>query len=1440
MADANAPLSDAATALVGPLGAETTNKSSEALIEFLTEHGFAVPSTFEVYHTGQTTTWTHATGKRSRKDYIFVRKSMLPLVHSSQVDVAHDTTFAHEDHVPVTLICKGWNPMAAPTDAYAWDDELLLDSNRCHEFQQALNTLPIPHWDVSIEDHAALFEKQLLQLSQQFFVKRKTKARKIHLADDTRSLIALKRQALDYGRTSGDILTPAFKHELKEIEKEVSRLVRRDTQAHYDHLLATLEEAGEMSNHHLVYRLLMRLGRKKGSKPPGPRPLPMLRKEDGSCARTYQEQQAIWLEQFSAIEAGIPVTWDQLRQANETQQSGLPPHQVEPQAFPTAWEIQERMACLKRDKVPGPNHLPPAVLKAGGEVLARQLSILFAKAAAHATEPTHWKGGRLVPLWKGKGPPDRANAYRSIFISNYSTKLYHQCIRRHLVGNWESKVKHLQCGGRRGVGTDIAHHIVQLHQQWAATSGSPTAILYLDLRSAFYMVLRQTFTSLPSNNEAFLAAMSKLGLPIDQVIATVATAEQEVAVDGLSMHLQRILHDMLSNTFFTIAGLPDPCLTTRGTRPGDPVADILFNLCMSRILTDFHEQLATACTIPWLGDAQPIGDFATAAPLPSEGYIDVTFVDDCAILVHAKDNHRILQMIRPIVEAFTHAAASRGLEVNFEKGKTELLWTVIGNGARATKEMLFHASNTIKWTNENHDYSVHVCHEYKHLGTWTQTENRHAKEINTRASSAKQQWGQLARAFFTKKLALSTKTRVFQSLVVTKMTYNAHIWTGMRDSDREKWTNQLRGPVALLIKGVLAPARQFQHTTDSLFAWCGMLPLTQQVHANRLRYLKRLLRQCPSITWMLINADRSANSWIHAITESFRWMQMHYDRPRQLPDTLALDSWIAHIQLDTSWFGRIKKTACLALHYHMAQAENSVWQHNFDASFTAAGATLPMDPHQKTSSERWQCDLCAKVFTSTRALAMHASREHGYRKKVRYYAAGTTCPVCCQLFHTRNRLAIHLEKNHKCYSVVQACWPPMPQHMVDQLDQEDREVEASLRKAGWWASKAFEPAIRTCGPSLPPTTDPACALMFNKTLQRRPPDATAYLQLQGRRVEQDPNKQQGLWWTHADLPAFILQSPQGIDQGGGAFSMQGLARAAALLHVRALVITHFFSGYRREGDIHKIIEQRAQANGDHIFVISVDLCMQRKSADLATHKALTWWKERALTGQLIAVGGGPPCETYTAARQGDDQGPRPIRSADEPLGLPGITLREWQQLHIGDRLLRFLLEMLLTMAYLGYAGFIEHPQFPTWTGRTDLTSIWCMRATRLLRRLHCVTVISFDQCTCGALGRKPTTLLLVRLPRVRHRLLALGCGGRCDHPKGAHQALIGRQADGTFQTAKAKIYPLKMNSILGQEMYAFAAEFLQCEVEATLPDQFTPYTEQFFMDHTEVQRDYHG
>ena len=76
----------------------------------------------------------------------------------------------------------------------------------------------------------------------------------------------------------------------------------------------------------------------------------------------------------------------------------------------------------------------------------------------------------------------------------------------------------------------------------------------------------------------------------------------------------------------------------------------------------------------------------------------------------------------------------------------------------------------------------------------------------------------------------------------------------------------------------------------------------------------------------------------------------------------------------------------------------------------ATGLTRPQSSSASPCEEPWQCDLCAKVFGSSRALAMHASREHGYRKRVRFYASGDTCPVCCQLFHTRQRLSIHFKK----------------------------------------------------------------------------------------------------------------------------------------------------------------------------------------------------------------------------------------------------------------------------------------------------------------------------------------------------------------------------------------------------------------------------------------------
>ena len=203
--------------------------------------------------------------------------------------------------------------------------------------------------------------------------------------------------------------------------------------------------------------------------------------------------------------------------------------------------------------------------------------------------------------------------------------------------------------------------------------------------------------------------------------------------------------------------------------------------------------------------------------------------------------------------------------------------------------------------------------------------------------------------------------------------------------------------------------------------------------------------------------------------------------------------------------------------------------------------------------------------------------------------------------------------------------------------------------------------------------------------------------------------------------------------------MFDLAREAARLHVRALIIVHFFSGYRRSGDLHSIIEHHIQTDGTQIFAISIDLCMQRRSGDLARPEATHWWKQKIKDGQIVAAGGGPPCETFTIARTQEGR-PRPVRNASRPRGIPGCTLREWAQIQIGDKLLLFLLEILVLMATMGLAGFLEHPQYPVWNTDGEAASIWCMELIRCLRLLQCFSIISFDQCVCGASSKKPTPL----------------------------------------------------------------------------------------------------
>eukprot|EP00435_Cladocopium_sp_Y103_P040505 s4628_g11.t1 len=160
-------------------------------------------------------------------------------------------------------------------------------------------------------------------------------------------------------------------------------------------------------------------------------------------------------------------------------------------------------------------------------------------------------------------------------------------------------------------------------------------------------------------------------------------------------------------------------------------------------------------------------------------------------------------------------------------------------------------------------------------------------------------------------------------------------------------------------------------------------------------------------------------------------------------------------------------------------------------------------------------------------------------------------------------------------------------------------------------------------------------------------------------------------------------------------------------------------------------------------------------------------------------------------------------------------------------------------AICGACAFFEHPQYPVWLKEVEPPSVWASHPASLLRALACTTVISFDQCTVGALGQKPTTLMLIRLPWIRDALLLKGCMGRCVHQPSVHEGLVGRQADGQFKTARAKVYPVGLSQILAKGIATFAEQFTATEASlASVPDMFSPFAHNIF-EQSAVQPDFH-
>ena len=101
---------------------------------------------------------------------------------------------------------------------------------------------------------------------------------------------------------------------------------------------------------------------------------------------------------------------------------------------------------------------------------------------------------------------------------------------------------------------------------------------------------------------------------------------------------------------------------------------------------------------------------------------------------------------------------------------------------------------------------------------------------------------------------------------------------------------------------------------------------------------------------------------------------------------------------------------------------------------------------------------------------------------------------------------------------------------------------------------------------------------------------------------------------------------------------------------------HLFSGQRRHDDFQHKFETYASAHNLCVIVLSIDIVLHAKLGDLTRDDSIAMWINLLIAGYILGVLGGPPCETWCAARFlsllfNGKPGPRALRSKELPWAL---------------------------------------------------------------------------------------------------------------------------------------------------------------------------------------------
>ncbi|CAE7432948.1 unnamed protein product [Symbiodinium sp. CCMP2456] len=1092
--DANSRLGEVPTDAVGSCGAEPENTAGTLFHGFVLDQGGFLPSTFPEFHEGSHPTWLSAQGHSHRLDYVMVPSSWKSFRLRTSVLHGFEAMQLKEDHSPLLLhACfAGRAPLASYTEkcTHAARPVVSQDTTERQHQLGVLKGLRTAPWHAAPDLQYECFVSQWRSAGQDLARKAPPRPRQVYLCPDTIGLVDTCRALRAYlrheaGERSQRLLKLAFaafvllarRQQFTDATRSVADDWLRDLDysearaaallryfvgrlrkaVHKDRLsylqgLVTAVSQCDVRDARSVYGAIRKaFPSARSSRRSSFVPLPAVELPSGELAVTPAQKADCWRAYFGEQEAGVPV--DELKYVTAFNARQRTPVPFDFRAVPSLSELEQVALQVNKSKAPGPDGITGDLLRLCPVQAAVQLYPVILKTVLAICEPIEFRGGLLHCLAKRAGAALQCKHFRSIMLSSTPGKLYHRLLRNRLVPLLADHGHPTQAGTIPGVGIEAISLLIRSFQMQRHHSGGLWSLIFYDLRAAFYRVVREMLFQTDLSDQSICALVHRLGLP-HTALQEIASQLQAIAVlpsCGASPHLTALVQDMLHATWFKVDVSDTITLTCKGTRPGDPAADVLFSLVFAAFVRTLEPILqAHGLTSPVRGT--PLAP--EWAALPDGGSFGLpSWADDFVSPVEATGPAALVDSVRRTVKLVLERATSLGMQLTFADDKTAALlpcghdWFQFGadSGPQGQAGV---------WVTDDLSCEQHFLpfvSAYKHLGHILTSSTTPQPDILFRRSRAQGVIKPVkSRLFGNRNIPLGIRRNILRSLAASRFVHSSAAVILPAAIHERQWDRAF-----LDIWRVLLPRTSAETQAHSLavleVAQAPSPPLALAV--ARARFLEKLTVHGPAVLRAVLFEHwlkHRRSSWLAQVEGDIKLVLQYLpDLSPLLDGDRALHQLLEAIQEEPSWWVRKTKAAVA-----MFLGDLKPWR---DLRLGKEPAEITANfPHREVESagvddQSFHCHLCRAAFRLRKHLGAHLARTHRVWSPSRHFTMAEYCHGCHRWYGSASQVAQHLKQSDSCLWRLCHVFPPLNDEEIAQVESEEKKRQRLLKGGQWTA-----------------------------------------------------------------------------------------------------------------------------------------------------------------------------------------------------------------------------------------------------------------------------------------------------------------------------------------------------------------------------------------------------